>query len=61
MLDNHRNHFPIDFTQNAPGFLRIPLVNHTMLFPQLKQQFNLPAKTHNDHNFMERAVCVAQL
>jgi hypothetical protein len=48
MLDEHRQEFGIDLTQDAPGFGAARLVHTALTLPQLKEQLNLPAQAPKD-------------
>ena len=43
VLEHHADQLGIHFTQRPPGIGRAPFVHPPMLFPELVQQFHLPA------------------
>ena len=48
MLHDDRHQFGVDFAQDPPRFGAGPLIQQAVLFPQLEEQFNLPAHSHQD-------------
>src|SRR5262252_6691336 len=54
MLDEHRQEFGIDLTQDAPGFGAARLVHAAMTLPQLEEQLNLPPHAPKDEGLPQR-------
>jgi hypothetical protein len=54
MLDEHRQEFGIDLTQDAPGFGAARLVHTALTLPQLEEQLNLPAQAPEDESLPQR-------
>src|SRR5262245_14379556 len=54
MLDEHRQEFGIDLTQDAPGFGAARLVHAAMTLPQLEEQLNLPPHAPKDKGLLQR-------
>ncbi len=48
MLDDHREQFGEDLTQDAPRLDTARLVNATVAFPQFKEEVDLPARAQQD-------------
>jgi hypothetical protein len=54
MHHDHRQQFGVDLTQDPPWLLAAPRVHLPLAFPQLEEEFNLPARTQQDEGFVQR-------
>jgi len=53
MLDDNGNQFGIHLAQDAPGLGAAPLVDAIVVFPQLKDELDLPAGAGHDQRLVQ--------